>query len=125
MIIANVKHISSETEFKKTISRNRIVLLVYYDRSKKKDLYFYKVFEELSKNVKSFGTQAIFIAIEYSQASTELKNILKEPPYIAMYIDGKSELEQYGVVMDINKDLYILKDSIRDITRSFGMKPPI
>jgi uncharacterized protein YrrD len=124
-MISNIRHVTTDIEFKKAINNNKIVILVYYDKTRKKDQYFYKVFEELSKNIKSFGTQAIFIAVEYSEADSKLKNTLKKPPYIAMYINGKSELEQYGVVMDIYKDLYILKDSIRDITRSLGLKPPI
>ena len=114
-----MRYITSVEELRKLLDQNHIVLVAFIgdDEESRSISYAVRFFEKIREpdivvaivNVLEHPDVAEVFGIEYT-------------PTIRLYIDSRIVFEQKGGMKSYDKDVYVLKEGIKDVLRSRGIR---
>ncbi len=112
---------SSIDELREVISRFRIVLVAFID--KKSDYYNIARVLRFFERIREPSIYSIIFTITDSNRDRVLSELgVKDIPTIRLYVDGNIVLEQYGVFDSYNSNLYALKEGVKSVLKSRGIR---
>jgi len=111
--------ITSLDEMNEFVSSNKLALIGFVDSSKEADRVIIRVLNYLEGRI---GTHISFALCDVREAREVAKVLaLTKTPYIKLYLNGRSIFEQEGSFNSFERDVYVLRISIKEVLRSKGI----
>ncbi len=112
---------SNVDELREVINKFRIVLVAFID--KKSDYYSIAHVLRFFEKIREPSIYSVVFTITDDNKSRVVSELgVKDIPTIRLYINGNIALEQYGVFESYDSNLYALKEGVKSVLRSRGIR---
>ncbi len=106
-------------EYKKIISSSELVLVDFYSDSNPESRYFSMVLEDFAWRFRKH-IKLIRVDMDEAKEIVEMERV-ESTPKVRLYLNGQCVFEQDGCFMDYEKDMIVLRRSIRSVLKKYGL----
>lgn len=115
----NILTINDERAYEEAVRRGGVTIAVFMRGGRRVSRYFSMVVEDLAWKMRA---TALFLLVDVDKLpGLAMRENVALLPALRLYVNGRCVWEQEGCFMDYEKDMLVLRRSIREALRAEGL----